>query len=263
MNKIILLLAALSFSHADYGFNINHIVEEVARSGERYYRDSIPNDYPPERREIQVENSGQLHFPLMYEDLFSLDNCDKVIDDLAWTACYRNDMKLSTVISYKLRGSDLRSGYIEKRPDFYGDNRVRSKYRAQYGDYSRSGYDRGHSRSHASTAWDRRLLYHTYSMVNIWPQRPSLNRDIWIKAEKYERLIARELGMVNVVNIADTRGSTETIGRHRVLVPRGFYKIIYNDRADFRKCFYYRNIDSNPAEDTFRSHEIDCRNIRY
>ena len=40
----------------------------------------------------------------------------------------------------------------------------------------------------------------TYSMSNIIPQSQLVNRNTWIKVERYERLVASKLGYVSVLN---------------------------------------------------------------
>ena len=65
-------------------------------------------------------------------------------------------------------------------------------------------------------------------MANIVPQYPTLNRKAWIKAEKYERLIASKLKTITVINLIDYSKSTQQIGKNNLSVPNTFYKIIFN-----------------------------------
>lgn len=93
-----------------------------------------------------------------------------------------------------------------------------------------------------------------YSEKNI----PTLNRKTWIKAEKYERFITSELKTVTVINLVDYSESTTQIGKNNLSVPNAFYKIIFNDNKNFKKCFKYENIEINPETDKLKDHQIDC-----
>lgn len=272
------LLFGADAAQADY-FNADTMFKAVMKEGKRQYREYAKesrgnsNTSTPDTSEKSSEAAQnptkrtvgglRLKYPVNQTLLFSKENCDEVINDKAWRSCYINDDKISSMIYYKLYGDDLRKGYIKERPRFYEDRRIPKNARAYYNSYKNSHFDRGHARSHASTAYDKELLYKTYSMVNIWPQRPSVNRKTWIKAEKYERLIARKLGSVEVYNIADTLGNTIHIGRENILVPVGFYKVIINKEQNFRECFYYRNVEVDPSGDKLKQHVVDCDKVYY
>lgn len=169
------------------------------------------------------------------------------------------------MVYYTLKRNDLVKGYIKKRPQFYPEKGIPNKYRARPKEYKGTRYDKGHIRSHASTAYDKKLLRQTYSMINIWPQRPNVNRYTWIKSEKYERLVARKKGVVNILDIAYITKEHKTIGRG-IVVHEGFYKIIFTDNGDFKRCFYYSNRTLTTKEvkkDKLKNHEVDCFKIRY
>jgi endonuclease G len=64
-------------------------------------------------------------------------------------------------------------------------------------------------------------------MSNIAPQRPQLNRRLWVKIEKFTRLQARKYGKVSV--ITGSCGSLGNLGRkrHNINIPKWWYKIIF------------------------------------
>jgi endonuclease G, mitochondrial len=83
--------------------------------------------------------------------------------------------------------------------------------------------------------YNQKVLRKTYTMANIIPQAPEVNRKTWIKAEKFERSIA---------------------------VPNGFWKMIYNDDKNYKKCFYYKNdLNAIIKGDKLKSHFIDCNTL--
>ena len=63
-------------------------------------------------------------------------------------------------------------------------------------------------------------------MANIIPQSPNVNRRTWIKAEKLERKIAVSLGSVSVLNCVVYSKNPKRIGRNKIAIPSGFWKMI-------------------------------------
>lgn len=198
---------------------------------------------------------------------FSLDpstiinnkNCDQIITKSIYQICYNYTYKGATAVAYTIDGEKLSNTetHIKKRPSFYEENSIPVKYRSEPSDYTKSGYDRGHMANHADFDYSANILYMTYSMANIVPQDPELNRHVWIKAETYERLVARKLGTVNVINIVYYSQNPTKIGKNKISVPQSFVKIIYNDNDKFKKCFKYENI-SGVEKSSLKEHEINC-----
>ena len=151
---------------------------------------------------------------------------------------------------------------IKKRLRFYGEKTIPIKYRSKPRDYVNSGYDRGHLANDASFDYDKKVLRKTYSMANIIPQAPKVNRRTWIKAEKFARKIAYKLKEVNVINGVIYSDNPLRIGKNKIAVPSAFWKMIYNDEKNYKKCFYYKN-DNNitTKKDKLREHLIDCNEL--
>ena len=99
-------------------------------------------------------------------------------------------------------------------------------------------------------------------MCQIQPQAAKVNQKTWIKVEKYGRKLATKLGSVNSVTIANYRGATKKI-KNNVIIPTGYYRIYFNDRANLKKCFYYKNdpfVDWK--SDKLKDHIVDCDTVR-
>lgn len=268
--KRILVLLILPIMAISYDFQMPSLssMKEMASGAKKAYQEynnqkktdtTLVSSVPP-----RGSSGEMLRIPPNITTTFSSKHCTKVIKKNAYMACYEPELKISTMVYYKVIGKDLRKGYIKKRPGFYDNKSLPSYQRAYSREYSRTGYDRGHSRPHAATAYDRSLLYETYDMINIWPQTPEVNRNTWKKAEKYVRMVARERGSVNVINIAEVKRNHKTIGKG-VVVPAGFYKVLYTDDRSFEKCFYYGNIVLTASEiksDKLKQHVVDCSSIR-
>ena len=273
-NTFILTLALSTVScYGDFGLNsiTNHMIGELKSTikgkvnhfARDYARDRDLN-HPKLNMETKRKKIGKrLKFPINYTTLFSSQNCNQVIQRSAYISCYDYNTKGSHILAYRLSKNDLTRGYIQ-RPDgdpFYDDKAIPRTKRVNAYSYRGSHYDRGHLRPYASSAYSQEMVNQTYSLVNVLPQTPELNRKRWVKAEKYERLIAKKIGQVDVVNIADYSQSSKRIGRDGILVPTGFYKIIIGN--DFKRCFYYKNSRKHIPNDKLKDHVIDCNSVYY
>lgn len=112
-----------------------------------------------------------------------------------------------------------------RRPDFIEDPYVRSKS-ADWRNYRRSGYDRGH----LCPAGDRRfseLAYkETFYTSNISPQDPEFNAGIWNELEKQIRYWSKRYGTLHVVTGGVLEPGLKRIGEEGVSVPHAYYKIV-------------------------------------
>jgi len=196
-------------------------------------------------------------------DYINKKRCDQIIDKQYFTICYDYKMKGAKYVSYELQGNQVNAVNIKKRGSFYTEKNLPKKYRSYTKDYTHSGYDRGHLANDASFDWSKKSVRKTYSMANIIPQAPKVNRKTWIKVEKLERKIAVSLGSVNVLNGVIYDKEPQRIGKHRIAVPSAFWKMIYNDDKNYKKCFLYKNDNNiNIKIDKLRNHLIECSKLK-
>jgi len=242
--------------------------KEVYKTADSYIRERIAkgdegNSTNATTQRIE-RTGGHLKFPINYNTLFSKKNCDRVLQNEAYMSCYDDNYKGSKLLTYTLTADNLKSQYIQREDGnhFYEDRRLPRGVRAYSRDYVHSGYDRGHLRPYASSAYSQKFIDQTYSMVNVLPQTPELNRHRWVKAEKYERLMARKLGNVEVLSIALYDKNPKRIGKHKVAVPKAFYKIITSSNR-FKRCFYYENTARKIKGDKLKDHEVSCDRVYY
>jgi endonuclease G len=188
------------------------------------------------------------------EDYIDLNKCDKIIDKRVIKICYSYKYKGAFAVWYELDGSLVNKINIKKRPRFYSEKNIPIKYRSKYKDYTHSGFDRGHLANDAGFDYNKKVLSKVYTMANIVPQYPNVNRHQWVKAEKYERKVAYNLGSVNVINIVEYSSNPKRIGANKIAVPSSFTKIIYNDRKKFKKAFNYDNKPDKIKGDKLKDH---------
>ena len=201
-------------------------------------------------------------FATEVSDFVDLNKCDKIIDKKVFNICYDYSHKSAKAVYYKLDGDLVNAVNLVTNIKFYEDSELPLFKSTSSVDYLHSGYDRGHLCPDADMDYSFETVYQTYSMANVIPMTPSLNRKVWLKGEKYERLIATKLGDVNVINIVNY--SKEPLKmNHRIDIPSNFYKIIYNDSKNFKKCFSFDNIEYMNVElDRLEQHQIECDKLK-
>jgi endonuclease G len=103
-----------------------------------------------------------------------------------YAVCYSNDTHIPKWVAWHLTSEDL--GNADRYNCFSADPGLPSGwYRVVTGDYTGSGYDRGHmcpSADRTDTPEDNRA---TFYMTNILPQAPGNNQGPWVQLENYER----------------------------------------------------------------------------
>ena len=107
--------------------------------------------------------------------------------------------------------------------NFHVEESLPFNKRVHPGLYIHSGYDKGHMVP-ADTATTITSMYDTFSMANMTPQEPKLNRGRW---KQLEQRIQKEIeGPINVVVtgviLADRPDTMSGIA-----IPSGYYKIHY------------------------------------
>ena len=198
-------------------------------------------------------------FAFNAKEYLNQDHCDQLITNPYFKVCYDYNLMGAKAISYTLDDEKVNKVNIKKRPSFHTEKSLNREYRVSPKSYSKTGYDRGHMANDASFDWSMDSLNSTYTMANIVPQEPRVNRYHWIKVERYARLVARKLGSVNVVNIIQYTSNPKRLKRQNIAIPKGFYKILYNKEKDFERCFYYKNDSSSyEKKEKLKKHLIEC-----
>lgn len=189
-------------------------------------------------------------------------NCDQIIDKQVYKICYDYNYKGAKFVSYSLDGTLVNKNNIKERAKFYSEKTIPIQYRSKSSDYIKSGYDRGHLANDASFDNDVKVVRKTYTMANIIPQAPKVNRNTWIKTEKLERYLAVQLGNVDVLIGVLYDDNPKRIGKNQIAVPTAFYKKLYNTSKGYEKCFYYENdLNIDVKKDKLENHLVDCNTI--
>jgi len=201
--------------------------------------------------------------PKDYKAKFINENsCNQILDKEFLEICYDYSLKVAKSVAYTLEGDLMNELNIQERPSFYQEESIDKPYRAKSSDYTHSGYDRGHLAPDASFDWSQESLDATYSLANIIPQVPKVNRYMWIKVEAYARDKAIDLGEITVVNVVKYGNDNLHIGDDNITVSIGYYKILFNTDESYEECFYYANdINASSEDDNLSKHKVDCHTI--
>jgi endonuclease G len=264
MKKIVLFLALLTslYSYEFYGVSPASINKMK----------NIVNDYKKSESSASTQDEAASDDNVVYKKgkpdfyvkkIINESDCSQVLGNDVVLTCYDYKYKGATAVFYRIDGSLVNAKNIEAREEWRINQRIPDQYRGNASDYIRTGYDKGHLAPDSAFDFSQRILKNTYDVnINSVPMAAKVNRDTWIKAERYSKQTAASLGELNVMDIIEYPTKPDTIGHNDIAVPSGFYKIMWNDNSNFKKCFYYKNDKNVDVEsDDLRDHIFDCKEI--
>lgn len=115
---------------------------------------------------------------------------------------------------------------IDREDVFHAESRLPRSERAELSHYRSSGFDRGHMAPAADMA-TKQSQDESFSLANMIPQKPSLNRKGWADIEETTRKLASGYGEVYVVSGPVFSGTKLSRIGGRVIVPSAVYKAVY------------------------------------
>lgn len=105
--------------------------------------------------------------------------------------------------------------------------------RAATGDYTNTGYQRGHICPSADFNGDENLMKQTFMLSNICPQPPAFNKGEWYVTEMQSRMEAiRRAGVRVIVNTYFLKPDTSFLSGHRIAIPDAFRKRVFTLDTD-------------------------------
>jgi endonuclease G len=113
--------------------------------------------------------------------------------------------------------------------------------RADLADYARSGFDRGHLAPSGDMP-DPEAQQESFTLANMVPQAPKLNRGVWEGIESAVRTLAQRRGELYVVTGPIFKGGElSTIGH--VVVPTYVFKAVLDPRSRSAAAYVAENTD--------------------
>ncbi|MEM9154983.1 MAG: DNA/RNA non-specific endonuclease [Cyanobacteria bacterium P01_F01_bin.33] len=136
---------------------------------------------------------------------------------------YNRSRGTANWVSWQLNSSWL--GQAERQDDFRPDETLPATWeRVRHGDYTGSGFDRGHLVPSADRTRSEADNSATFLMTNIVPQTAANNRGPWKELEEYARELVEQGKELYVV--AGVYGDGKRINEGKVTAPTHVWKVI-------------------------------------
>lgn len=180
---------------------------------------------------------------------------EQLIEHVGYRVSYNPDWRTPNWVAYELTKSET-YGELDRYDHFDPDPDVKGAS-ATFQDYSHSGYDRGHMAPAGDMKWDQTAMEESFYLSNICPQDHNLNKGVWNTLEEQTRYWARKFGSVYVVCGPIMSSNPKTIGRNKVAVPDGFYKVLLSKiNGQWQAIGFY--FDNKPGEQPLRTY---CKSV--
>ena len=153
-----------------------------------------------------------------------------LIQHTYFTLSYSETNRQAEWVAYNLTPESI-NGPQERTDNFRIDPKVRNNPVGS-GDYSGSGYDRGHLCPAGDMKLNLTSMSETFYMSNMSPQNPSFNRGILETLESRVRTWALEKNGVYVVTGPILKNICGTIKNGTISVPCSYYKIVFKDNGN-------------------------------
>lgn len=182
------------------------------------------------------------------------------------TIGYNTQYKIPNYVGEKLT-HNMVIGSEKREPGFYPENLLPVKYQTRSNQYKNSGYDRGHLAPAADFKWNKQTMYDSFSMANVAPQWPTVNRGKWQKLEEQVRSYTNYVDTLYVIT-----GTVVTNPNHKIsndiVVPSYFYKAVIGKKGNRYKvsCAWLFNNDMSLVSKQMTINELERfigRNLFY
>lgn len=150
---------------------------------------------------------------------------DLVIHKDGYSLGYRFEYRGAAWVSYILTKGSVGID-VARSEGFYSEPEVPEQYRKKPSDFDNTGFDKGHLAPSAAIDFTVKSNLETFSMANVAPQDPKLNRQAWSKLEGLEREWTYTLGKMVVYTgpIYDKKPKL----MNGIPIPASFYKVAYS-----------------------------------
>jgi endonuclease G len=133
---------------------------------------------------------------------------------------------------------------LPRKNSFHAEPSLPPDRRAELADYERSGYDRGHMAPDGDMP-DAAAERESFSLANMVPQAPELNRGLWEGIEEAVRGLAVQDGEAYVVTGPIFAGEKLQALNGRVLVPTEVWKAVYVPKEGWAGVYLTENTNDS------------------
>jgi len=136
----------------------------------------------------------------------------------------------------------LQARGLKRSSKFYPDPNLPASERAELHHYAKSGYDRGHVAPSGDMPTPE-SQQECFTLANMIPQEPSINRGVWEAVESATRKMAKDRGDIYVVTGPIYSG--KSIGKigGAVFVPSMVFKAVYDPRRNEAGAYVVENTE--------------------
>lgn len=189
----------------------------------------IVNDESP------AENESQMLKTTPDFDFLPTSTTKQIIRHKGYVLSYSEANEQAEWVAYELKKSELNYNNNDfKRPYFIDDPLVKTGS-ADWKNYRRSGYDKGHLCSAGDRKYSKSMFEETFYTSNISPQKHDFNEGVWNRLEQKVRYWASKYDGIYVVTGGVLEKNLTTIGDEEVTVPKYFYKVLLdNYKGNFK-----------------------------
>jgi len=188
------------------------------------------NFYTPEAYGPSDGNVSKTKIP---EVFMASSTTGSIVGHEHFTLSYNEPYEQAEWVAYMLKKEHLTYD-DRKRPYFIEDPKVKTKS-ADWRNYKRSGYDRGHLCPAGDRRFSEQAYNETFYTSNISPQDRDFNAGVWNRLEQQVRKWAKKKEELFVVTGGVLEDGLEEIGEEDVDVPKYYYKIVARgDSSDFK-----------------------------
>lgn len=191
-----------------------------------------------------------------FEKYFTKENCSLVMDKYYYINCYSYKHKGSKAVAYSLEDSTLNLPAVKKQPRYKHDLEIPAPYRTYRQDYISGEYGRGEILSNESMNATVHSVDAISLMSNMSPQKYTIIRGVWKKAQQRERRVAKLQGSVQVLNILFYPDESELeYMQNNIAIPKYFIKIIKSSNT--QECYVIPN--ENLLNSDLQFYKVDCK----
>lgn len=156
-------------------------------------------------------------------DFLPSSTTNQVVKHKYYSLSYNEAFEQAEWVAYELKG--VKAYHDHDRPFFIEDEKVKTGS-ADWRNYKRSGYDKGHLCPAGDMKFSKEAYDETFLTSNISPQKHDFNDGIWNTLEQKVRYWASKYDGIYVVTGGVLNDNLKTIGEEDVAVPEYFYKVL-------------------------------------
>jgi endonuclease G, mitochondrial len=173
--------------------------------------------------ETNTQNTNQIF------DFLPTSTTNQIVRHQYYTLSYNEKYEQAEWVAYELKKTFATKSHFQ-RPFFIEDPAVNSGS-ADWKNYKKSGYDKGHLCPAGDMSFDKNAYDDTFFTSNISPQLHDFNDGVWNRLEQKVRYWATKYNDIYVITGGVLEPNLEVIGKENVAVPKFYYKVLL-DKSD-------------------------------